>query len=131
VPHRDNSLLSLKQYTKAIQDFSRALEIDPTHSKAKSSFIKAKTIQGQIQSELESARRGEFLMSSSKDFIETQPNVDSLIDSVFRETKIEDKVDKKHKKKSKKKHSKKKEKKQKRPRKDEGYDSSSSNEIPL
>ena len=118
----------MRHYVKAIQDFEKALEIDPSHPEAKNLLVKAKDIQAQIKSEIESARRGEFLMSSSKDIMETQPSVDNLIDSVFKGPINEETSHKNHKNKSKKKHSKKKDKKHKKRRKEEGYNSSTSHE---
>jgi hypothetical protein len=119
--------LNLRHYVKAIQDFEKALEIDP-HPEAKNLLVKAKDMQAQIKSEIESARRGEFLMSSSKDIMEIQPSVDNLILSVFKGSINEETSHKNHKKKSKKKHSKRKDKKHKKRRKEEGYNSSTSHE---
>ena len=52
-----------KNYSHSLSDFKRALELDPNHSNARVYYEKTREINDKIQSELESAQRGEFLLS--------------------------------------------------------------------
>lgn len=109
---------NLKQYTRAIADFQAALKVEPSHANAIKYLSKTKSVHERIESERESARRGEFLLASEHDSAVANPvksihaaEFRSFVDQLLNED--PDPSSKRHKK-SKKKHKKKEKKKRKR-----------------
>jgi hypothetical protein len=121
-----------KQYAKAIADFKAALLVDPRHANANKYLAKTQSVYDQIESEKESARRGEFLLSSehnSKLATSVKPVHNTEFSSFVDQLLKEEEPDSSHKrhKKAKKKH-KKKEKKRKRRKESHDHNSDSSSE---
>lgn len=51
-----------EKYTKAIEDFKRALKLDPQHANAATYLEMTRRKSKEVEREKESAARGEFLM---------------------------------------------------------------------
>jgi hypothetical protein len=59
----------MKSYSKAISDFYEALKLNPDHANAKAYLEKTKLVHDRIEAEKESAKRGEFLMSTQFEIV--------------------------------------------------------------